>query len=467
MLFIFVFNLLFAIILFITQPKENEANRWMITFAMSGGIGALSEAILTDIIPGVHKFGVESISHILFTAHIYLQFLGEVISPYAILMYSIVYSQIVKGKRKKALAYVLSLPMVFMIFFTDFHPDIDINFRILLIWSAPYFLIASFIMFCTWRDEINVYQREQKFRVFIVLVPAWLGVFIFNYVLRAIDSQTELFRIVPIFFFGAYIFFIGYIFLNGAFGIKVKVEQQQVLDKSMKIMQDGTSVLNHTIKNEMSKIKFFFNIIHRSIKTRNLEGAEKPIDSVFSAIEDIDNMVDRIRSITQEIVPKETNVDMNEAIQECVDGLRDLFYSEGVKITTDLTIDTIVYGDKTLLKEIITNTLNNAKEAINTDNGIIHIEMLKMKNGGIRIDITDNGVGISSEELQRIMYPYFSTKKSTKNHGLGLSLSYNIARAHDGDLTVYSELGKGTSIVVKLPKSRVVSVIPKIEEVSM
>lgn len=58
MLFIFVFNLLFAIILFITQPKENEANRWMITFAMSGGVGALSEALLTDIIPGVQRFGI-------------------------------------------------------------------------------------------------------------------------------------------------------------------------------------------------------------------------------------------------------------------------------------------------------------------------------------------------------------------------------------------------------------------------
>ncbi|MEH7475747.1 hypothetical protein V7158_29015, partial [Priestia megaterium] len=344
MLFIFVFNLLFAIILFITQPKENEANRWMITFAMSGGIGALSESILTDIIPGVHKFGVESISHILFTAHIYLQFLGEVISPYAILMYSIVYSQIVKGKRKKALAYVLSLPMVFMIFFTDFHPDIDINFRILLIWSAPYFLIASFIMFCTWRDEINVYQREQKFRVFIVLVPAWLGVFIFNYVLRAIDSQTELFRIVPMFFFGAYIFFIGYIFLNGAFGIKVKVEQQQILDKSIQIMNGGTAVLNHTIKNEISKIKFFFNIAQNSIEKRDLDEAEKAIDSVFSAIEGIDNMVDRIRAKTEEIVLKETNVEMVNLITDCVRGVEKIFNAKGIKIKTEFTVDTILYG---------------------------------------------------------------------------------------------------------------------------
>ncbi|KQU24397.1 hypothetical protein ASG61_21020 [Bacillus sp. Leaf75] len=467
MLFIFGFNLLFIIVLLVTQPKDNKSNWWMITFSAAAAIGALQRALVSDIIPTLDKIELTILSSILFELHIYFHFLGQVVAPYAILMYAIVYANDNKPIKNRFLPYLLAIPMFIMIFFTKFHPDVVMNFKVLLIWVTPYYIIASYLMLNTWYREISIPKRKQKFRVCITLIPVWLGVYFLNNVLGAIDQNQQFFRLIPILFLTAYMLFVFYIFLHGAFGIKLKVEQQQVLDKSMKIMQDGTSVLNHTIKNEMSKIKFFFNIIHKSIKNRNLEDAEKSIDSVFSAIEGVDNMVDRIRSITQEIVPKETNVDMKEAIQECVDGLRDLFYSEGVKITTDLKIDTIVYGDKTLLKEIITNTLNNAKEAINTNNGIIHIQMLKMKNGGISIEITDNGVGISPEELQRIMYPYFSTKKSAKNHGLGLSLSYNIARAHDGDLTVYSELGKGTSIVVKLPKSRVVSVIPKIEEVSM
>jgi signal transduction histidine kinase len=456
MLFIFIFNLFFSIILFITQPKENEANRWMITFAMSAGIGALSEALLTDIIPGVQKFGIESASHILFTAHIYLQFLGEVISPYAILMYSIVYSKIVKNNMKKALAYVLSLPMVLMLFFTDFHPDIDINFRILLIWSAPYFLIASSIMFCTWRDEINVYQRGQKFRVFIVLVPAWLGVFIFNYILRAIDSQTELFRIVPMFFLGAYIFFIGYIFLNGAFGIKVKVEQQYVLDKSIKIMNEGTAILNHTIKNEVSKIKFFFNIAQHSIENKDLDEAKKSIQSVFSAIEGIDNMVDRIRAKTEEIVLKETDFRLVSLIENCVDSTKSIIESKGIEIKTEFKSDNILYGDPILFREVINNILNNAMEAMAVSKGLIYIQIFKMRNGGVSVEITDNGAGIPKHELNRIMEPYFSTKKNIKNHGLGLSFCYNTIRAHNGELSVHSEVGKGTSIIIKLPKSRII-----------
>lgn len=128
--------------------------------------------------------------------------------------------------------------------------------------------------------------------MFIVLVPAWLGVFVFNYTFRAIDPGTELFRIVPIFFFVAYSLFIAYISISGAFGIKVKIEQQHILDKSMKIMSEGTAILNHTIKNEVSKIKFFFNLAKNSIEKNDLNKAKSSIESVFSAIQGIDNMVD-------------------------------------------------------------------------------------------------------------------------------------------------------------------------------
>lgn len=457
MLFIFFFNLLFAIILFVSQPKENEANRWMITFTMSAAIGALSESIVTDIIPVLQKMKAMHLSDFLFQSHIYFQFLSEVISPYAILMYSIVYSAIVKTETKKRLSYILAVPMVVMLFFTEFYPDIAINFRILLVWSAPYFLIASWLMFYTYRSEINMYRKQSKFRVFIVLVPAWLGVFVFNYTFRAIDPDTELFRIVPIFFFIAYILFIAYIFISGAFGIKVKIEQQHILDKSMKIMSEGTAILNHTIKNEVNKIKFFFNLAQNSIEKNDLDKAKNSIESVFSAIQGIDNMVDRIRSKTEEIVLKETNVQLEKLIRNCVDEIQAICSSKGIKIKTQLEAGIRLNCDNVLLSEVIKNILNNAMEAIVVQEGMIHIQLFRIKNG-ISIEISDNGVGIPKQELNRIMEPFFSTKRNIKNHGLGLSFCYKVIRAHDAEILVHSEVNKGTSVILQFPKSRILDV---------
>ncbi|MEH7004228.1 sensor histidine kinase [Priestia megaterium] len=427
---------------------------------MTSAIGALSRALVSDVIPQFQQIDALFLSKLLLELRIYFHFIGQVVSPYAALMYAIVYSEIVKVETKRKLSYILATPIVVMVFFTDFasnNPDIVINFRALLAWSAPYLLVASYIMFYTWRSEINLYRKQNKFRVFVVLVPAWLGVLLFNTVFGAINQQHQLFHFIPMFFFTAYILFVGYIFLHGAFGIKVKVEQQQVLDKSIRIMSGGTAILNHTIKNEVSKIKFFFNIAQNSIKKRDLVEAEKSIDSVFSAIEGIDNMVDRIREKTEEIVPKETNFELMNLIKDCIDGVKDIFNSKGIEITTEFKIDTVLYGDPALLKEVINNILNNAMEAITTPKGLIHIQMFKMKNGGISIEITDNGFGISQQELTRIMEPYYSTKKNTKNHGLGLSFCYNTIRAHDGELSVHSEVGQGTSMIIKLPKSRVIS----------
>ncbi|WP_243550644.1 sensor histidine kinase [Priestia megaterium] len=456
MFFIFFFNLLFAIVLFFTQPKENEANRWMVTFCLLGAITALQSSLAHAFIPYLLSIGAIFISKVLFQIHIYFQFLGQVASPYAVLMYAIVYSGVVQAKTKKMLSYILAIPMVIMIFFTDFYPDIRIDFRVLLVWVTPYYLVASYLMFYTWHNEISVSQKQNKLRVFIVLVPTWMAIYIFNNVFGAIYDTNKVNIFVAVFFFISYILFVSYIFLNGAFGIKVKVEQQQVLDKSMRIMSEGAAVLNHTIKNEVSKIKFFLNIAQNSVKRKDLQATEKSINETFSAIQGIDDMVDRIRAKTEEIVPQETKFNLIELIEKCIQSARPIMSSKGIQIKSRYEVDVKLIGDTVLLTETINNILNNAMEAIVSSKGLIHVDLF-LKNKGISIEISDNGMGIPGEQLNYILDPYFSTKNNKKNHGLGLSFCYKIIRAHDGNLSVQSEVGKGTSIIIQLPKSRILT----------
>ncbi|MCG3057130.1 hypothetical protein KZ287_33725, partial [Escherichia coli] len=74
-------------------------------------------------------------------------------------------------------------------------------------------------------------------------------------------------------------------------------------------------------------------------------------------------MVDRIRAKTEEIVLKETNVEMVNLITDCVRGVEKIFNARGIKIKTEFMVDTILYGDPILLKEVVNNILNNAMEA--------------------------------------------------------------------------------------------------------
>jgi signal transduction histidine kinase len=72
----------------------------------------------------------------------------------------------------------------------------------------------------------------------------------------------------------------------------------------------------------------------------------------------------------------------------------------------------------------------------------------------VRVEVTDNGVGISPEHLSKIFDPFFTTKSTSRGTGLGLAVTYGIIREHLGKIEVQSAVGRGTSFRVELPVTR-------------
>ena len=117
------------------------------------------------------------------------------------------------------------------------------------------------------------------------------------------------------------------------------------------------------------------------------------------------------------------------------------------KIYTDRPYTLICNEGK--IHQAILNILSNAEHSISDKGSIIiatHVEKSKLI-----ITITDNGCGISQENLPRITDPFFTTKDPGKGTGLGLSITYNILQEYNGTLNFESQLGIGTKVVVTLP----------------
>jgi signal transduction histidine kinase len=101
------------------------------------------------------------------------------------------------------------------------------------------------------------------------------------------------------------------------------------------------------------------------------------------------------------------------------------------------------------LNQVFMNILVNAGHAIDRHG---HISIVTRALGDfVYIEISDDGKGIAQEHLPRIFEPFFTTKAVGKGTGLGLSISYGIVRKHNGEIDVRSELGVGTTFIVKLP----------------
>ena len=77
----------------------------------------------------------------------------------------------------------------------------------------------------------------------------------------------------------------------------------------------------------------------------------------------------------------------------------------------------------------------------------------KLTSEGIEFSVSDNGSGIPESIKDKIFQPFFTTKPTGSGTGLGLSLSYDIVKAHGGEIQIESEEGKGSVFTIKLPKS--------------
>lgn len=104
------------------------------------------------------------------------------------------------------------------------------------------------------------------------------------------------------------------------------------------------------------------------------------------------------------------------------------------------------------LNQVFMNLLVNAGQAID-ENGTIFIKVFSEDNCQ-KVSVRDTGQGIEPNHLSKIFDPFFTTKPVGSGTGLGLSLSYNIVKNHDGDIEVKSEVGKGTEFIVSLPQKK-------------
>lgn len=110
-----------------------------------------------------------------------------------------------------------------------------------------------------------------------------------------------------------------------------------------------------------------------------------------------------------------------------------------------------IRSDAGALGQVVVNVVKNALDAVeNRPSPRVDVHAGR-ENGAVAIRVTDNGDGISADNLKRVFEPFFTTKDPGKGTGLGLSLCYAIMRDLNGEISVESAAGKGTSVVLRLP----------------
>lgn len=455
MIFIFLILLITAIILYFSNPKD-ESTRWAVFFMLCGSFGSLAVALSYNIRPAMIRYNLyeDVIDKILFYVQIYTSFINQVGFPYGVLMFAIVNSGLVRKKIKNMLAFVLLVPIIITLFITPMTPKIAINYKWMLIWTAPYLLICCIILIYSYVKEQNRSIKMNRLRTVIIITPTVISILLLNYFGKAFVSGIPLFRYTSVFVGFSFLMFIVFAFIDGALGVKLKFEKQR-LDSTIRAMTTGASFLNHTIKGEIGKINILGERIKSIAAANGQDEINKHVKTVIDSAEHMLSMVERIHKQLQDIQLEEHPYFLEQIMEHSLRAVEPLLQEKQIHIMKDVRCQVQLLCDKVHLQEVFNNLFANAIEAMTTG-GRLYLSIYTLKKKVV-MEIKDTGRGISREKLPRIIEPFYSTKNQKSNFGLGLSYCFNVMQQHDGSLDIDSESDIGTTITLQFPWKKMIS----------
>ncbi|MBR3162296.1 MAG: HAMP domain-containing histidine kinase [Bacilli bacterium] len=210
-----------------------------------------------------------------------------------------------------------------------------------------------------------------------------------------------------------------------------------------KQLKNSLFKITHEVKNPIAVCKGYLDMMDINNKRK----AKKYIDIIKQEIDRSLNIMTDFMEFSKINIEKEV-LDINVLLEDIIEELSIIINKKKIKFKKNITKDEIyTNGDYNRLKQVFINIIKNSIESI-PKKGEIKITTHILKKM-YYIEIIDTGCGMDEYTLSKIKEFFFTTKK--QGSGLGVSLSNEIIKAHNGEIIYYSKTGKGTKVVVKIP----------------
>ncbi|QSE97992.1 sensor histidine kinase [Fulvivirga lutea] len=225
--------------------------------------------------------------------------------------------------------------------------------------------------------------------------------------------------------------------------------------KELEAWQKLISVLTHEIMNSVTPIASLSEALNKELEETSIHKMSKEdIDDFKISLSTIElrskglmRFVNAYKEFTKSPELNISEFDLANTLERITKLLENDFESRNIQFALKCEKNLLIKADSELLEQVIINLLKNAIEAVeHTNEPSISVKASK-KQTQTEIIISDNGSGISKEQLDKIFVPFFTTKK--KGSGIGLSFAKKVMRLHNGGIKFYSNTNDGTSFTLK------------------
>ena len=230
---------------------------------------------------------------------------------------------------------------------------------------------------------------------------------------------------------------------------RLKTTQEQLL-QSEKLAAMGrlTSQIAHELNNPLYGIMNTLELMKTEISPDNKR--RRLLEMALSEIVRLSELLRKMLTFSKPDQKEKQPVDINTILDEILLLHEKQFRENDIIISMDISNGLgLVYASKNQLRQVFLNIFNNAGDAM-PDGGTLIVKTIG-KDEKIVVEISDTGIGIKKENLNKIFDAFFTTKSSVKGVGLGLSVCYGFIIEHGGDISVESQEGAGTKFIITLP----------------
>jgi signal transduction histidine kinase len=223
-------------------------------------------------------------------------------------------------------------------------------------------------------------------------------------------------------------------------------EQLRHADRLATIGQLSAGIA-HEINEPLSAILGFGQLIKSDYQLP--EAAEKDLQKIIASALHAREVVRKLMLFSRQVPPKMQNVNLNKLIEEGFYFLENRCEKQGITIEYDLqqNLPEIV-ADASQIHQVLVNLSVNAMQAM-PQGGTISIKT-SYHDGNIELQVSDTGIGMDKDLLQKIFVPFFTTKDVDQGTGLGLPVVHGIISSHHGAIKVESNPGKGSTFRIFL-----------------
>lgn len=237
--------------------------------------------------------------------------------------------------------------------------------------------------------------------------------------------------------------------------------QSELEEKEMEAWQNLVRVLTHEIMNSVTPISSLAGIVEDDLKLRIDQEIDVPLkradlEDMYLSLQTISKrsaglirFVKEFRNLTQIAKPKLAEVPVKELLEELALLHKKELADQSINVNVEVNPENLfILADKTMIEQVLINLIKNAIQAFDEQvDKRIELSAFSNEKGRAVISVKDTGAGIDADAQEKIFIPFFSTKKS--GSGIGLSLSKQIMRQHEGNITVKSTLGEGTEFLLR------------------